>query len=74
MEHATPIETEVVATAENGKTPDAAPAKERPSRERSRSRQRNETRKDELPEADDAPVKGLGDHVPAFMLREVELS
>ena len=73
-EYIAPTEIEAEAPAKNDKIPDAATEKQGGIRERSRSRQRKEARKDELPEADDAPVKGLGDHVPAFMLREFELS
>ena len=74
IENKTPIETEVVASAKDDETSGTSPAKRLTSRERGNSRQQKETRKNEFLEADDAPAKGLGDHVPAFMLREVELN
>ncbi len=66
--------TEAAASAENYELPDTAPAEEQSSDEPGNSRQRKEVREDGSLEANDAPVKGLGNHVPAFMLREVELS
>ena len=68
-----PAKIEAEAPAKNDKTPDAATVKEGGSRERSLSRRPKEARNDELSERGGSSVKGLGDHVPAFMLREVEL-
>jgi len=45
-----------------------APVQERPPREERRRRGRNRD------DADDEPVVGLGDHVPAFLLRPVRLA
>ena len=66
--------TEAKVRTENDGSLGAVPAVEQSSDERGRSRQRKEAHKDELLEVNEAPVRGLGDHVPAFMLREVELS
>ena len=66
--------TEAKALSGNDASLDALPAVEQSSDQRGRSRQRKEAQKDESLEVNEAPVKGLGDHVPAFMLREVELS
>ena len=66
--------TEAAASAENFELPVAVAGEVPSSNERDHSRQRKEVQKDAPLEANDDPVKGLGDHVPAFMLRKVELS
>ncbi|MQT11635.1 DEAD/DEAH box helicase [Segnochrobactrum spirostomi] len=74
--HAEPVEA--IVDAEEAPPPPRAPRAPRPERERPKAEpvsqaapERNRRRRD--PEDRDPPVIGLGDHVPAFLLRPVRL-
>lgn len=65
-----PDQTETVETVETAAN---AETDEKPKRGRSRRRGKEKSGDTPVRKSEEGPVKGLGDHVPAFMLRETGL-